>query len=151
MSHDHGEPDRISRSPSLTRRVTSSSSAIVRSAVASTSTPGAFVATAPRAVIAATSEVVVAGGRVRHHAQPRPGRVEDVRSDPVVERRDHRVGAGHRGARLGRRQRPVVGETVTEPIPVSGASTSPGRARVMKMRTGPPSAGRVSRRAAPPA
>jgi hypothetical protein len=57
MSHDHAAPERTSRSPSDTRRVTSRSRAMVRSAVASTSTPGVLVASTPRAVIAGTSRL----------------------------------------------------------------------------------------------
>jgi hypothetical protein len=47
--------DRISRSPSPSRRVTASSSAMARSAVASVSTPGVFATSTPRSRAASTS------------------------------------------------------------------------------------------------
>ena len=55
IDHAHGSPERISRSLSPTLRVTASSSAIARSAVASVRTPGVFVTVTPRARAASTS------------------------------------------------------------------------------------------------
>ncbi len=50
-----GSPERTRRSPSASRRVAARISAMVRSAVASSSTPGVLVTTTPRRVAAATS------------------------------------------------------------------------------------------------
>jgi hypothetical protein len=47
IDHAHGTPERIRRSPSPSRRVIASISAIARSAVASVSTPGVFVIVTP--------------------------------------------------------------------------------------------------------
>ena len=55
MLHDHDPPSRTIRSASPSRRVEIRISAIAMSAVASTSTPGVFVATTPRRAQAGTS------------------------------------------------------------------------------------------------
>ena len=55
IAHAHGVRERSSRSPSPSRRVIASISAIARSAVASVSTPGVFVKRAPCARTASTS------------------------------------------------------------------------------------------------
>ena len=55
IAQAHGSRERISRSPSPSRRVMASISAIARSAVASVSTPGVFVKRTPWRRTASTS------------------------------------------------------------------------------------------------
>jgi hypothetical protein len=55
MLHCQAVPDRMSRSPSPSRRVDMRTSPIARSAVASINTPGVLVTMTPRRVQASTS------------------------------------------------------------------------------------------------
>ena len=90
-----GRPERISRSPSTTRRVAASISAIVRSAVASSSTPGRVGDDDPPPRRRLDVDVVVADGDVGDAAQPRPRGLEQLLVDPVVQQGQDRVGPGH--------------------------------------------------------
>ena len=108
IAHAQGVRDRSSRSPSPSRRVTASMSAIARSAVASVSTPGVFVKRTPRAADRLDVDVVVADRDVGHDPQLLAGGVEERVVDAVVQHHDDRVRPADRGVELLRRERPVL-------------------------------------------
>ncbi len=93
MPHCQGVPALISRSPSPSRRVTMSTSAIARSAVASVSTPGVLVTVTPRARQAGTSMLLYPTATLATILQGRC-RVEECLVDTVGEQGDRVVGGG---------------------------------------------------------
>ena len=105
IPQSQARPERTSRSPSASRRVAGRISAIVRSAVASSSTPGVLVTTTPRALGRLDVDVVVADRDVGDAAQLRPGGVEQLLVDPVAQQGEDRVGPGDQLEQLGARGR----------------------------------------------